>query len=83
LEVLRNWDGLVEIPAAEAVARIERLADSGAVRLDRIARASETEPPRVRERLRRLLVALGRPDMTNIVRPARSESVRRDMALAG
>jgi hypothetical protein len=83
LEVLRDWDGLVEVPAADAVARIERLADSGTVRLDRVARASETEPPRVRERLRRLLVALGRADMTDGVRPARSRSVRRDPALAG
>ena len=83
LEVLRDWDGLVEVPAADAVARIERLADSGTVRLDRVARASDTEPPRVRERLRRLLAALGRPDMTDVVRPARSRSVRRDLALAG
>ena len=65
------------------MARIERLASDGTFRLDRVARASETEPPRVRERLRRLLVALGRPEMTELVRPARSESVQRDMALAG
>ncbi|MHB2022017.1 MAG: hypothetical protein ACYCO3_01600 [Mycobacteriales bacterium] len=83
LEVLRDWDGLVEVPAADAVARIARLATSGAVRLDRVARASETEPPRVRERLRRLLVALGRPEISDIVRPARSRSVRRDLALVG
>jgi hypothetical protein len=83
LEVLRDWDGLVEVPAADAVARIARLADSGAVRLDRVARASETEPPRVRERLRRLLGALGQPDMADAVRPARSRSVRRELALVG
>jgi hypothetical protein len=83
LEVLRDWDGLVEVPPADAVERIERLVDNGTVRLDRVARASETEPPRVRERLRRLFVALGRPDMTDVVRPARSESVHRDLALAG
>ena len=83
LEVLRDWDGLVEVPNANAVARIGRIADSGTVRLDRLARAAETEPPRVRERLRHLLVALGRLDLTDIVRPARSESVRGDLALAG
>jgi hypothetical protein len=82
LEVLRDWDGLVEVPATDAVAQIARLASEGTVRLERVARASETEPPRVRERLRRLLVALGRPEMTDIVRPARSESVRHDLALA-
>ncbi len=83
LEVLRDWDGLVEVPPGDAVARIARLANDGTVRLDRVARAAETEPPRVRERLRRLLVALGRPDMTDGVRPARSRSVRRDPTLAG
>ena len=83
LEVLRDWDGLVEVPPADAVARIARLANDGTVRLDRVARAAETEPPRVRERLRRLLAALGRADMTDVVRPARSRSVRRDLALAG
>jgi hypothetical protein len=83
LEVLRDWNGLVEVSAADALARIERLASDGTLRLDRIARASETEPPRVRERLRRLLVALGRPDLAEVVRPARSESIRRDLALAG
>jgi hypothetical protein len=82
LEVLRDWDGLVEVPPADAVARIARLANDGTVHLDRVARAAETEPPRVRERLRRLLAALGRPDMTDVVRPARSRSVRRDLALA-
>ncbi|MHB1444964.1 MAG: hypothetical protein ACYCTI_00285 [Acidimicrobiales bacterium] len=83
LEVLRDWDDLVEVPARDAVARIGRLASAGTLRLDRVARASETEPPRVRERLRRLLVALGRPELTDVVRPARSESVRRDPALTG
>ncbi len=83
LEVLRDWDGLVEVSVTNAVERIERLANDGTVRLDRVARASETEPPRVRERLRRLLVALGRPEMSDGVRPARSESVRRDLALVG
>ena len=83
MEVLRDWDGLVEVPPADAVARIARLADDGTVRLDRVARASATEPPRVRERLRRLLAALGRPDMTDVVRPARSRSVCRDPAFAG
>ena len=82
LEVLRDWDGLVEVPPADAVARIERLASDGTLRLDRVARASETEPPRVRERLRRLLVALDRPELTDVVRPARSESLRSDLGLA-
>ncbi len=83
LEVLRDWDGLVEVPTDEAVGRIARLADTGVLRLDRLVRASMTEPPRVRERLRRLLGALGRSTSADAVRPARSESVRHDLALAG
>lgn len=82
-EVLRDWDHLVEVPMVDAVDRIARLADAGEVRLERLARASATEPPRVRERLRRLLGAMGRPDMASTVRPARSESVRHDLALTG
>ncbi|MGH9087473.1 MAG: hypothetical protein ACRDYZ_05090 [Acidimicrobiales bacterium] len=83
LEVLRDWSALVEVPTDDAVDRIAHLADTGAVRLDRLARASETEPPRVRERLRRLLGALERPEIVDVVRPARSESVHDDLALAG
>ncbi|HVA10351.1 MAG TPA: hypothetical protein VNG12_26865 [Acidimicrobiales bacterium] len=82
-EVLRDWNSLVEMPTEDAVDRIARLVDCGAVRLDRLARASETEPPRVRERLRRLFVALERPEIVDVVRPARSESVHHDLALAG
>jgi hypothetical protein len=83
LEVLRDWDALVELPTDEAVGRLSRLADGGEVRLDRLARASTTEPPRVRERLRRLLGAMGRPEVADAVRPARSGSVRHDLMLAG
>jgi hypothetical protein len=45
--------------------------------------ASATEPPRVRERLRSLLGALGQQNSAILVRPARSESLRHDLALAG
>jgi hypothetical protein len=83
LEVLRDWNALVEVSTHDAVSRIARLADTGAVRLDRLVRASVTEPPRVRERLRRLLGALGRSTSADAVRPARSESVRHDLAFAG
>ncbi len=83
LEVLRDWSGLVEMPTEDAVNRIARLVDSGAIRLDRLARASKTESPRVRERLRRLLIALDRPEIVHVIRPARSEAVRHDLALVG
>lgn len=83
LEVLRDWDTLVEVSADAAVERIAGLAGIGTLRLDRVVRASATEPPRVRERLRRLLAAMGRSTDAAAVRPARSESVRHDLALAG
>lgn len=82
-EVLRDWDRLVEVPASDAVRRIARLAETGEVRLDRLARASATEPPRARERLRRLLGSVGHPELADSVRPARSTSVHRDLVLAG
>jgi hypothetical protein len=83
LEVLRDWDGLVEIPADDAIERIGRLAGAGALRLERLVRASTTEPPRVRERLRQLLVAIGQPTLAAAVRPARGDVLRHDLALAG
>lgn len=82
LEVLREWDELVEVSSQEAVARIDGLARDGMIRLERIARASQTEPPRVRERLRRLFDALGRNDLSLRVSPARSRIVQNDLALA-
>jgi hypothetical protein len=81
LEVLRDWDSLVEVSPREAVDRIGHLLDTGAVRIERLVRASVTEPPRVRERLRRLLDALGRSPSASAVRPARRESVDHDLAL--
>lgn len=83
LEVLRDWDKLVEVPANTATARVAELVETSAVRLDRVVRASATEPPHVRERLRDLLMAIGRPADADAVRPARSGSVRRDLAFAG
>lgn len=82
-EVLRDWDGLVDVPVDEAINRIEHLAEAGLIRLDRLVRASGTEPPRVRERFRQLLGAISQPAAADAVRPARSETVRHDLALAG
>jgi hypothetical protein len=82
-EVLRDWDALVGVSTHDAVDRIARLAETGVVRFDRLVRASVTEPPRVRERLRHLLGALGRSSVASTIRRARSESVRSDLALAG
>lgn len=83
LEVLRDWDVLVEVSFDVAIQRIAALVENGTVRLDRVVRASATEPPRVRERLRRLLEAAGWPDVARAVRPARSESRRHELTIAG
>ncbi len=82
-EVLREWNTLVEVPTDEAVERIASLAESGVLRLDRLVRASTTEPPRVRERLRRLLHALDRATDAARVRPARGGSALHDLAFGG
>ncbi|HVX19812.1 MAG TPA: hypothetical protein VHB02_00520 [Acidimicrobiales bacterium] len=81
-EVLRDWDRLVEVPMPEAVERIARFTESGDIRLDRLTRASSSEPPRTRERLRRLLGDLGHPELADTVRPARRPSVHYDVILA-
>jgi hypothetical protein len=73
LEVLRDWEGLVESPADEARRRIAGLMESGEIRPDRLARASSTEPAPVRERLRGLLGDVGRPEIAATVRPARRQ----------
>lgn len=82
LEVLRDWNHLVEVPAPEALGHITHFADAGVIRLDRVANASPSEPPRARERLRHLLCDMERPDLVSAVPPARSRSLRREPALA-
>src|SRR5262245_4474897 len=82
LEVLRDWSGLVELPASEAAERIATLVNTSAVRVDKLVRAAATEPPRVRERLRRLLMDVGRPDAAADVPPARGRPIHRKLATA-
>src|SRR5262249_50287346 len=82
LEVLRDWSGLVELPASEAAERIATLVNTSAVRVDKLVRAAATEPPRVRERLRRLLMDVGRPDAAADVPPARGRPIHRTRATA-
>jgi hypothetical protein len=73
-EVLRDWNHCVEVPFEVAIERVTALIDNGTLRLDRIVRAAATEPPRVRDRLRQLLEAVGRPNEAAGIRPARRES---------
>lgn len=79
-EVLRDWEN-VEVPHRVAMRRIEGLAAAGAIRIDRLVRASATEPPRTRARFRSLLTALDRTEDARRVRPARSDLVDPTFAL--
>lgn len=83
LEVLRDWSALVELPDPDAADRVARLFTAGDIRVGKLVRASATEPPRVRERLRHLLGGLGNPGAADAVPPARSRPARRDLAIAG
>jgi hypothetical protein len=71
LEVLREWNALVEISDDDALRKIANFIATGALRPEKLARAADTEPSRVRERLRWLFGELGRSELTKAIRPAR------------
>jgi hypothetical protein len=83
LEVLRDWPGLVELPDSDAADRIADLLNANTIRVDKLASASLTEPARVRERLRALLVGVGRSDAAMTVPPARNRLHPQSLAIAG
>lgn len=55
VEVLDAWERVIEIPEADAMARLEDLLANGAVRPESLAMAAATEPRRVRDRLAMML----------------------------
>lgn len=63
LEALEGFEDYVDLSPEKAVARLLEIVLSDDVRPERLARASKTEPPRTRRRLRDLLVRAG---LTNI-----------------
>jgi hypothetical protein len=81
LEVLDAWEKVVELPAAEAVARLSARLRNDPDSTDRLIRAAEREPARGRVRMRFLLEAIGRPDLAERVPEASTKSVE-DRALA-
>jgi hypothetical protein len=83
LEVLRDWPGLVEVPDSDAADRIAGLVGAKTIRANKLARASATEPPLVRQRLRDLLVGVGQADAAMTVLPARSRPRHQNLAIAG
>jgi len=55
LEALEGWDRYVEADGSTALERFGELLDREDIRVERLVRASRTEPPVVRERLRAVL----------------------------
>ncbi len=55
LEVLDGWERYVETDSATTLERLRELLDREDVHVERLVRASVTEPPAVRERLRAVL----------------------------
>ncbi len=76
LEALEGWDRHVELAPDAATRRFLELLRNQRVSVTKLARASKTEPPRVRERLRALLEAGGWETEARLIEPARSESAR-------
>ncbi|MBO0832543.1 MAG: hypothetical protein J2P29_11305, partial [Actinobacteria bacterium] len=70
-------------PDREAAKRIANLLDANTIRVGKLVRASVTEPPRVRERLRRVLIGAGRAEAADAVPPARSRPGGRELAGVG
>jgi hypothetical protein len=69
LEVLDDWSDVVELPSELAVGLLFSLFGS-TIRPQAVAGAAETEPARVRERLRALLLAAGRDEDAESIPPA-------------
>lgn len=67
LEVLFSWESVIELALADAWQRLLELLETGAVRVDPMARAGQTESASTRARLRMLLRDHGRADLAERV----------------
>lgn len=76
LEALDGWDRFVEVDAATATSRLLATLAREDVRVERLVRASGTEPSKVRERLRWLLERAGRAAEAARIEGARSNAGR-------
>jgi Family of unknown function (DUF6088) len=83
LEVLEDWDRVVEAPPHAALGHLSKWIDSGAIRVNRVVKASATEPPVVREHLRELLQATGHQKEASQVKVSTVTGKLRPLALAG
>jgi len=80
-EALEGWERYVELDRAEALDRFAKLLKRSDVRVNRLVRAAETESPRVRERLRAVLMHAGLHQEAAKIEGARHRSSR-ERALA-
>jgi hypothetical protein len=76
LEALEGWDRYVEVDSATALDRFGELLNREDVRAERLVRASRTEPPVVRERLRAVLRHGGYDEQAERVPAARDPRTR-------
>ena len=81
LEVLGDWERVVDMPSTDAIARLASLVGRS-IRIDAVVAAASTESARVRERLRLVLQTAGCIDAVKGVAPATQEGTRAN-ALAG
>jgi hypothetical protein len=71
LEALQGWHRYVELPSDAALDRFVDLLQRDDIRVDRLVRASQTEPASVRERLRAVLRHAGHLEAAEAVPAAR------------
>jgi Family of unknown function (DUF6088) len=57
LEVLHDWDGLVEVDRSEATSVVSKLVSSGALRSAALSKAATSEPKAVKSRLDSVLAS--------------------------
>ncbi len=76
LEALEGWERYVETDGETALARFTELLAGEGIRVERLVRASATEPPAVRERLRAVLRRAGYEQQAERVPAARDRRTR-------
>jgi len=76
LEALDGWDRYIEADATTALRRFGELLERDDIRVEQLVKASRTEPPAVRERLRAVLNSAGLKAEAQQVRGARDPRTR-------
>ncbi len=82
LEVLEDWNRYVDAPRDAAISRIAQWIDTNAIRVAKLVKAADTEPPIVRENLRGLLQTIGLTNDAQAIKPAATSNVRERAPLA-